>query len=73
MDKIMINSLYTDYSQKSKLFLYPLLKIRRGVSVTPISTYTSWVGHYDHTDYKLMCTYHIRDDKEFHLLKKQNF
>lgn len=66
----MIASLYNEYSQKSKLFLYPLLKIRKGVSVTPIGTYTSWVGHYDHTDYKFMCTYHLRDDKEFYLFEK---
>jgi hypothetical protein len=66
----MITSLYNDYSQKSRVFLYPLLKIQRGVSVTPICTYTSWVDHYDHSDYKLICTYHMRDDKEFYMFEK---
>ena len=66
----MIKSLYNDYSQKSRVFLYPLLGVQRGVSVTPICTYTSWVDHYDHTDYKLVCTYHIRDDKEFYMFEK---
>ena len=66
----MIKSLYTDYFQKSKIFLYPALGIARGTSVTPIETYTSWTGHYDHKDYKLIVTYHLRSDKDFMMFEK---
>ena len=44
-----IQSLYRDYIQKSKLFLYPLLDIKRGVSVTPTETYMAWKGKYEFT------------------------
>ena len=60
-----INSLFRDYVQKSKLFLYPTLGIERGGSVTPIETYISWDGYYDVTDCKLICLYHLRNDTEF--------
>ena len=61
----MIKSLYKDYFQKSRVFLYPALEIRRGVSVTPIETYMSWEGHYKIDDSKLCCLYHLRDDIDF--------
>jgi len=64
-----IESLYRDYVQKSKLFLYPLLDIKRGVSITPINTFLSWEGKYCFTDSKLICHYHIRKDKEFKLFE----
>lgn len=60
-----IKSLYRDYFQKSRVFLYPALDIKRGVSVTPIETYVSWDGRFQSHDMKLMCLYHIRDDEEF--------
>jgi len=60
-----IKSLFRDYVQKSRLFLYPTLGIERGGSVTPIETYVSWEGHYEITDCKLICLYHLRDDTEF--------
>jgi len=66
----MIKSVYYEYFQKSRVFLYPALRIAKGGSVTPISTYTSWTGHFSHGDMKLMCTYHIRDDKEFKAFEK---
>jgi hypothetical protein len=61
----MIKSLHDSYFQKSRVFLYPLLSIPRGTSVTPINTYTAWYGKNDHKDCKLFCLYHLRDDKEF--------
>lgn len=61
----MIKTLHNSYFQKSRIFLYPLLSIPRGSSVTPINTFTAWEGKYDHKDYKLICLYHLRDDKEF--------
>lgn len=64
-----IQSVYRDYIQKSKLFLYPLLDIKRGVSVTPIQTYMALGDHHCFTDSKLICHYHIRDDQEFKLFE----
>lgn len=66
----MIKSVYNEYFQKSRVFLYPALKIPKGVSVTPVGTYTSWTGHYEHEDKRLMCVYHIRDDKDFKAFEK---
>jgi hypothetical protein len=66
----MIKSLYKDYFQKSRVFLYPALDIKRGVSVTPIETYVSWHGHYTPEDAKLSCLYHLRNDEDFRLFEK---
>jgi len=66
-----IQSLYTDYFQKSRIFLYPFLEIRRGASVTPIETYISWNEQYSPKDMKLMCLYHLRDDMEFLKFEKE--
>ena len=60
-----ITSLYKNYFQKSRVFLYPALDIKRGGSVTPIETYMSWDGYYKLEDAKLSCLYHRRDDQEF--------
>lgn len=60
-----IKSLYRDYFQKSRVFLYPALEIKRGVSVTPIQTYVAWEGRYTPEDRKFICLYHLRDDEEF--------
>ena len=48
-----IKSLIGTYIQKSRLFVYPMLGIRRGVSVTPVQTYLCWPNKYDITDNKL--------------------
>jgi hypothetical protein len=66
-----IESLYKEYFQKSRIFLYPILEIKRGVSVTPIETYMSWNGHYSSKDMKLICLYHLRDDAEFLKFEKE--
>jgi hypothetical protein len=60
-----LKSLYRDYFQKSRVFLYPILEIRRGVSVTPIETYVCWDGHYKPEDKKFIVLYHLRNDKDF--------
>lgn len=72
-----LNSVYKKYFQKSKVFLYPLLDIKRGVSVVPIETYVSWDGYYNSEDMKLICLYDIRTDEEYtkfekHVLLKHN-
>lgn len=64
MPKIF-KDLYTIYFQKSRMFLYPHLGIKRGSSIVPIETYMCWEGVVKPEDKKLVCLYHIRDDKEF--------
>ena len=66
-----INTLYGQYFQKSKIFLYPLLDIKRGSSVTPIQTYLGWDKHYTSEDMKLIATYHRREDEEFLQFEKE--
>ena len=66
----MIKSLYkgphgNGYFQKSRIFLYPALETKRIGSVTPINTFISWTGKITQDDRKLICTYYLRNDKEF--------
>jgi len=65
-----LKTLNVDYIQKSRLFLYPLLGIKRGVSTTPIETYTSWEDKYCFTDNKLICRYYLRDDQDFKIFEE---
>jgi hypothetical protein len=60
-----LNSVYKKYFQKSKVFLYPILGIKRGISVVPIETYISWKGYCSTEDMKLVCVYDIRSDEEY--------
>lgn len=60
-----IEDIYADYFQKSKVFLFPALGIKRGTSVTPIETYMLWGDKIKITDRKLVCLYYLRDDSEF--------
>ena len=53
------------------MFLYPLLKIRKGASIVPVQTYMRWDGMYELGDCKLICVYHKRDDKEFKEFEKR--
>jgi hypothetical protein len=66
-----IQSLYKNYFQKSRVFMYPILEIKRGSSVTPIETYLSWENRYSLSDRKLICHYHLRDDAEFTQFEKE--
>lgn len=65
-----LNSVYKKYFQKSKVFLYPLLGIKRGVSVIPVETYVSWQGYYNSEDMKLICVYDVRTDAEYKHFEK---
>lgn len=65
-----LNSIYKRYFQKSKVFLYPLLGIKRGVSVVPVETYICWQGYYTSEDMKLICVYDIRKDDEYKFFEK---
>ena len=57
--------IYKDYFQKSKIFLYPLLEIQKGVKYVPINTYMAWEGQYSFEDSKLMCLYQQKFTKAF--------
>jgi hypothetical protein len=62
---MVISALYKKYFQKSKIFLYPLLGIKRGTSVVPEETYLSWNNSINPEDMKLVCLYHSRTDYEY--------
>lgn len=66
----MIKSLSKDYFQKSRMFLYPALGIKRGVPNIPIETYVSWEGIYSPEDMKLCCLYHLKNGDEFKIFEK---
>lgn len=56
------------YRQKSKLFLFPLLGIRRNTSsdgITAIQTFLQWEGKFTLKDKKLICVYPIWNNEEF--------
>jgi hypothetical protein len=62
---MVIDALYKKYFQKSKIFLYPLLDIKRGTSVVPTETYVSWNDKCNSEDMKLVCVYQTRTDLEY--------
>lgn len=62
---MVIDALYRKYFQKSKIFLYPLLDIKRGTSIVPIETYVSWNSSLGSEDMKLVCVYETRKDPEY--------
>ena len=62
-----MKKIYKSYFQKSKVFLYPLLGIKKGVRFVPVQTYISWNDIYPKDKHKLLCLYTIdsRWKKEF--------
>ena len=56
-----MKQIYKSYFQKSKVFLYPLLGIQKGVRFVPVETYITW--NHDLIDSKdvLVCAYAIKD------------
>ena len=59
-----MKKIYSDYFQKSKVFLYPLLEIKKGIRFVPIQTYVSWNDIYTKDMNKLLCLYQInKEDK----------
>lgn len=65
-----ITTISTEYFQKSRIFLYPALGIKRGAAMRPIQTHVSWSGHYKPGDCKLICLYSLRNDPEFKYFEK---
>ena len=59
--------IYTDYFQKSKVFLYPLLGIGRKAKYVPRQTYVCWDDVYSTKDCKLILEYKTKQSKTFKL------
>jgi len=60
-----MRSLYKGYFQKSKVFLYPVLGIARGISTVPEETYIAWPDRVKADDPKLICLYNCTTDPDF--------
>jgi hypothetical protein len=56
---------YTEFFQKSKVFLYPLLKIRKGVSHVPVQTYVAWENVYSTENNRFFCEYSTKMTSTF--------
>ena len=69
---MQLKSIQGNYIQKSRIFLYPLLGIRRGVSTVPEGTFMSWEDEYGVEDNKFLVQYHLRDDVEFKAFEEKN-
>ena len=54
-----MKKIYESYFQKSKVFLYPLLNIPKGVRFVPSQTYLTWEDQFDLSRYKLIALYKI--------------
>lgn len=66
-----VKSIYTKYFQKSKVFLYPLLGIKRGAKVIPSETYLAWDDTIKTEDMKLVCLYHPKVTNEYRLYERK--
>ena len=60
---------YMQYFQKSKIFLYPLLGIRKGEDFVPTETYICWADLYDKESYKYICIYNTNKTLKFKLFE----
>lgn len=60
-----MTGVYTQYFQKSKVFLYPLLKLKKGIDFVPEQTYIAWDGLYSPSDMKFMCLYNAKMDVKY--------
>ena len=52
-----MNIVYTTYFQKSKVFLYPLLGIKKGAKFIPADTYICWDKLFTKDDRKYILVY----------------
>lgn len=73
----MITKAYSEYFQKSKVFLFPLLGLPKNATFIPECTYLSWKGVYTPRDRKLIIIYNCDDSPEWHdfaeKLRKRTF
>tara|TARA_R110002012_G_scaffold288278_1_gene480938 strand:+ start:946 stop:1524 length:579 start_codon:yes stop_codon:yes gene_type:complete len=68
-----MSEVYTDYFQKSKIFLYPLLKIKKGLNFVPKQTYVCWEHVCSVDDFKFLCLYNYKDEEKFHKFIMKTF
>lgn len=66
-----ITIIHKTYYQKSMLFLYPLLGIRRHCGVSPETSYLRWQGKFGSEDRRLIVKYAIREDITFKLFETE--
>jgi len=52
-----MKGVYSQYFQKSKVFLYPLLRLKKGIDFVPEQTYIAWDNLYAQSDFKFLCLY----------------
>lgn len=65
-----LEALYKKYFQKSTVFMYPILDIKRGSCAGPDGTYLSMNDSYRPQDAHLIVVYPNRTDPEFMYFKK---
>ena len=65
-----VKSIYSKYFQKSKVFLYPLLGLKRGNKIIPSETYLAWTDIIKTEDMKLVCLYHPNKSNEYEKYEK---
>ena len=66
-----IKAIYKKYFQKSKIFIYPLLDIKRGTFIIPNETYINLNDTYSFKDMKLICLYEMSENKNINLNKEK--
>ena len=57
-----MKQIYKQYFQKSKVFLYPLLGIEKGIRFVPVETYIKWEHDSISSKNILICAYEIKDN-----------
>ena len=60
-----MKKVYADYFQKSKVFLYPLLNIKKGIRHVPAETFVAWNNVYDLNDCKFLCLYAVKETEQY--------
>ena len=66
-----MKTVFASYFQKSKVFLYPFIDMKKTHSYTPVETYVRWKNIYKLSDKKLICEYKIRPSKKFKTFEKR--
>jgi hypothetical protein len=66
-----MNSVFANYFQKSKVFLYPLIEMKKTHTYTPVETYVRWKNNFKLSDKKLICEYKITPSKKFNTFEKK--
>lgn len=67
-----MNYTYTDYFQKSKVFLYPMLGLKKGLDYVPEQTYIAWGNVCKPHHLKLLCLYKATVNEKYIQFVKNN-